>query len=204
MEKDRMWNRLVMPLVMVLAGTSFLTALGCARSQPSRFFMLHSQPGPVGETGERKVRSLGILPVRFPQYLDRPQIVTRTSRNEVRLAEFDRWAEPLKTNFTQVLGENLARLLRSDGIVVFPVQKSVEVQTLLSLEVLQFDGSLGGECRLIARWIVYGRDGKTPLTTGRSDLVERVDSSTYDALVSAQSRAVGVLSRDIAQSLAQM
>lgn len=194
-------------LAMIFVGAGLLAGWGCAGSGPARFFLLSSQPGMEAEPFEAegdKGPSLVILPVRFPQYLDRPQVVTRTNRNEIQLAEFHRWAEPLKVNFTRVLAENLSRLLRSDGVVLFPAPRSVEVRTLLSLEVLQFDGALGGESRLIARWVVYGGDGKTVVKTGRSEVVERADSPTFDALVIAQSRAVAALSRDIAQSLAGM
>ena len=57
---------------------------------------------------------IGVGPITVPKYLDRPQIVTRSGRNQLALGEFDRWAEPLQDNVLRVLAENLAFLIPTD------------------------------------------------------------------------------------------
>ncbi len=72
---------------------------GCGSTPPSRFYHLDSMTSP-GEGGqqtggeEKTIISLG--PVRIPDYLDRPQIITSSGDNEFNLSEFDRWAGSLE------------------------------------------------------------------------------------------------------------
>ena len=61
--------------------------------------------------GGRRCLSFGIGPIKIPEYLNQPKIVTRKGPNELTLAEFDRWAERLKDNLTRVLAKNLSNLL---------------------------------------------------------------------------------------------
>jgi len=87
------------PRFTVITLICSLTVLGgCASTEPSRFYILHSLSGSEAETqiaaAENGV-AIGIGPIELPEYLDRPQIVTRLSKNELQLAEFDQWVEPL-------------------------------------------------------------------------------------------------------------
>ncbi len=126
-----------------------LLAAGCAGSKPSRFYMLSPvSGGPEGRAPASECRDLaiGVGPVDFPEYLDRPQIVTRTGEDILKLAEHDRWAEPLDRNFTRVLAENLSVLLATDRVYIFPWSRSVQVTHRVSVHVSRFDqGTCGAE-----------------------------------------------------------
>jgi hypothetical protein len=73
------------------------------------------------------------------------------------------------------------------------------------LVVERFEGTLGGEVTLIARWVVYENpaedSGKKEGLVQRSRIVEAVRGSDYPALVAAHNRAVERLSREIAGGL---
>ena len=56
----------------------------------------------------------------IPGYLDRLQIVTRDANDEVAVAMYDRWAEPLENGIAQVLADNLGAHVASERIAVFP------------------------------------------------------------------------------------
>ena len=102
-------------------------AMGCANSAPSRYYMLNALPDPdSGHERQGKAHPLiiGLVPVELPAYLDRRPIVTRVSENELHLAEFNEWAEPLKDNVSRVLIENLQALLSKDAFDVFPFDTS--------------------------------------------------------------------------------
>lgn len=82
---------MVFGLVALTLGTA-LVAGGCA-SQPSRFYLLSAMPNTEMASPEapgEKASTIAIGSVTIPRYLDRPQIVTRTSPYELRVAEFDR------------------------------------------------------------------------------------------------------------------
>ena len=113
---------------VVSIGLLLAIVAGCAGPSPrSNYYLLSALPDL--ETGEATTAafdglSVGIGPVSFPGYLDRPQIVIRTGPNEISFSEFDRWAEPLKNNFMRVLKEDLAELLKTDSIFVYPCSAS--------------------------------------------------------------------------------
>jgi len=78
----------------------------CGTTHNSRYYTL--TPVPVGQ--DRKPDEpgtvpvvLGIGPVTLPDYLDRPQIVLRTSQNELVFSEYSRWAGSLATDTVRVL-----------------------------------------------------------------------------------------------------
>lgn len=184
--------------------TACAVASGCGGSQPSRFYLIHSvAAGEIlpGQTACRPDLSLGIGPVSLPEYLDRPQIITRTGRNELVLAEFDRWAEPLSDSFTRVLAENLSRMLGTDRVFIYPWPRTTQVDCQVAVEVNHFEGFPGGRAQLSAWWTIYGDNEKTILMRKQSEIAEPVGSGSPEDLVAAQSRVLAAFSREIALAI---
>ena len=184
-------------LIMVLSGCGGTTA-------PARFYVLSPLAG--AEKGAQPLRdesriSIGIGPVEVAQYLDRPQIVTRLSPNELKLGDFDHWGEPLKDNFSRVLTENVLTLLSGEPIAVFPLRGPTKLDYRVEVEVLVLDGDLGGRAELVARWGIIRDEDRELVFTKKSSISEAVGGGSYEAFVSAQSRAVEALSREIATAL---
>jgi uncharacterized protein len=178
--------------------------LACAGSAPSRFYTL----SPLAESTETRWADtpdngvvVGIGPVVFPEYLDRPQIVTRLSPNELNLNEFNKWAEPLKDTFTRVLTENLSALLSPDAVRIFPWRSAVPLDYQLDVSVVRFDGNLGEPVTLIVRWNILGSQEKELLVTRRSVYTQKASGSDYAALVAAKSSTLEQFSRDAADAL---
>lgn len=150
---------------------------------------------------DKRQGTIGIGPVELPAYLDRQQVVTRVSANELHLAGFDEWAEPLGDNFTRVLMENLSILLSSGSFIILPIRGPEPIDYQVGVEVMRFDGSLGGDASLLVRWTIFGKDDKKLLLTRKSSFKEATGASGYEALVAAQSRTVEALSREIAGAI---
>ncbi len=182
---------------MLLAGLA-----GCANSQDTRFYVLTPLAG-VGHPGGAVVRrpAIGLRPVGLPEYLDRPQIVTRTSENTLRLAEFDQWGSSLQDNVTRVLAENIALLVPTERVAVFPWMRDNRVEYEIAVEVARFDGTLGATCSVVAHWTVSGRGGRESLSAGTFSRTEAAGDD-YASLVAAYSRLIGALARDIATAMA--
>ncbi len=185
----------------------FMVLVGCATSQPTKFYILSplsdSEGGAQAAAGEQDI-AIGLGPVDFPDYLDRSEIVTRdTLSNEILLSDFDMWAESPKLNFTRVLADNLSILLSTDQVALYPWRRSVPVQYQVLVDVIRFDGELGGDAMLTARWTVLEeRDRKKKvLAKNKSTFREPTGAKSYEALVSAQSRTVAALSREIAEGI---
>jgi uncharacterized protein len=189
-------------LVMLVAA---LLALGACASTPSRFYILNplstSEVIPATAAAQGPVIAVG--PVTVPKYLDRPQIVTRASRNQLTLGEFDRWAEPLPDNISRVLGENLARLVPTDHILLQTWPRPANLDYQVTVEVLDFEGGLGGESVLLALWSLLDGAERT-LMTRRASLQVPVGGRDYEALVQAMNQMIGTLSRDIAEAIQQL
>jgi hypothetical protein len=176
---------------------------GCASTPETRFYVLSPLPAnerPRDMPGQAPI--VGLRPVDLPEQLDRPQIVTRSGPNMLHLAEFDQWAAPLRESFTRVLAENLAILIPADRVAQFPwSNETPEYQ--VAVEVVRFEGALGGDASLIANWTIARRGRKEAPAAGRSTHSEPAGGS-YATLVSAQSRLVAALGRDIAAALKAM
>lgn len=180
------------------------TLVGCGTTQASRFYMLESMAGTPSleriEAPDQDI-SVGLGPITFPDYLDRPQIVTRTQQNRVLVAEFDRWAGPLSGNVSRVLAEDLTLLLNTDNVVQYPWPASFEVTYQVMIDCYRFDGVLGDKALLEVQWSVVGKKGRKVLLLKRSAFAEPIGGASYEALVAAQSRALGNLSREMALAL---
>ena len=186
--------------------TLLFALAACAESQPSRFYLLATLPpaeiGPATSTPDKKV-SVGIDPITFPEYLNRPQIVTRASPTKLSLAEFDRWGEPLKDLFGRIMARNLSALLATEHVYRLPRRRIPSLDYRVEIDVIRFDAELGGKTVLATRWTVFGEDGKQPLVTRVStNEHSAADPEDFETVVAAMSRAVEDLSREIAVIMA--
>ena len=179
-----------------------LVLAGCiGASEPSRFFVLRPLPATGEPAAGGDAIAIGVGPVVFPAYLDRPEMVTQISDNELDVDEFHRWAEPLKDNFTGVLAENLSVLVATDRVAVFPWTRATPIDYQVTVQVTRFLGEVGGANTLTARWRIFKGDGKELLVTRQSSFTVDAISDDIAAMVEAQSRALEELSTAIAAEL---
>jgi hypothetical protein len=180
-----------------------LLLAGCARTAQVSYYQLSplEGAGSASFSAEAGNMVLGIGPMRLPEYLDRPQLVTRLSPNRLQLADGHRWAEPLSENILRVLGENLSALLGTDRILMHPWPASRSTDYQLLVEVLRFENESDGGARLVALWSVKGRDGGIVLPEKRSSHLVSAASLDQEGLVSALNEALGNFSREIGQEL---
>jgi uncharacterized lipoprotein YmbA len=199
-----MLNSHIFRFTLVTLAISVMIFSGCrGTSENARFYKLSSIVGideatkPAG-----KGVAIGIGPIKFPDHLDRPEIVTRTSRNALEIGDFDRWAGSLREDFSRVLTENLSILLSTDYVFVFPWGKTVPIDYQVKVEVSRFDGELGKSATLIARWTVFESGEKKELKAiRRSSITKPTDGRSYEAMVAALSQTVEQLSQEIAETI---
>ncbi len=203
-----MRGKIVALLVMFVAGvTAVVLTTGCVgtgQSPPTRFYMLTSlDPVDAAPEPSAGIEGQGILlgPIRFPVYLARQQIVTRTSPNEIRLAEFDRWAEPLETNFLNVLRENLSILLNTAFILEPPVPKNTGLEFQVVAGVSRFDAEPGRQVVLMVRWGILRVEDNQVLLTEKSTYTEPLNAGGFEEIAGIQSRLVADFSRDVAAAI---
>jgi uncharacterized lipoprotein YmbA len=195
--------------IFLLFASAFLAAFsGCFGTSPtSRFYTLT----PV-ETRKPSVNSgldvaVMVGPVTIPDYLDRRQIMTRSGRNELVLAEFDRWGGSLDGEITRVLIDGLGERLAPIRIAVLPWRSSslTDARRIyrIPIAVTRFDGTPGETVVLNAAWGVAVKEAKQEetLLATESTITEEVRGKDYGALVAAMGRAVDRLGKEIADSI---
>jgi uncharacterized lipoprotein YmbA len=181
-------------LALMLAGCLF------GASRPVDYYTLTPLPRPTGTGGPGATPGtiIALYPVAFPEYLDRPQIVTRADDNQIALSEFHRWAGSLKHAFANVLVENLNVLLAERRANVMFDTLTFDPSYLVTVTVNRFDGQLGDTVWLNAAWSIWDVKAKKMLAVKTSAIQEKAAAQGYAALVAAKSRAITALSREIA------
>jgi uncharacterized lipoprotein YmbA len=190
--------------ILFLACLMIMLVSGCGAVTPSAdFYML--KPLTAGASAQSGLKDLvvGVGPASFPEYLNRPQLITRESPIKVRVNEFQRWAGSLQEDFLQVLAENISLLLESNKVLAHPWGDYFSVGYKVPLDVQQFDGTPGETVLLNVRWAVLGSDDKV-LVTRKSVIKAEVKGTDYDALVLAQSQALAELSKEIAAEIRRL
>jgi len=182
-------------LALMLAGCLF------GASRPIDYYTLTPLPRPTGGTDATPGTNIALYPVVIPEYLDRPQIVTRTDDNQIALSEFNRWAGSVKYAFANVLVENLNVLLAGRRANVMFDTLTFDPNYLVTVTVNRFDGQLGDTAWLNAAWSIWDLKAKKMLAVNTSVIQEKAAAQGYAALVAAQSRALAALSREIAGEL---
>ena len=177
---------------------------GCGSSKAANYYVLHSiqNTGPeVRSAGVEQGPAIGVGPVTVPDYLDRPQIATRSSSSSLQFSEFDRWAEPLEKNLMRVLADDLSVLVPSEQVYIFPWPKSMPVRYQVTVEFVQLEKMPDEKVILDARWNILDDKGTKLLASKRSKLIMPVESGGFEAVASAESRAVEALGREIAAEI---
>ncbi len=177
---------------------------GCATTSPQvSFYTLKA----IADTPENRlpsaVRPLAVTlgPAEFPRYLQRSQIVTRRDDTRLTIADYHRWAGSFEEGVLTTLGENLAALLGTRRMVVYPTVASFPIDYRITLDIVQFEGSLGKQVVLKARWTIIDPASRLALSVEQSDITQAVSNGSYGALVVAHNDALASLSVEIANIL---
>lgn len=190
--------------LFVIAGCSILSP------QPDRtkFFVLTAVTD-AGATGTPPAAAngtselvIGVGPIGFPDYLRRPEVVTRTSPTTVELSDVDRWAEPLDSAFARVLSEDLSRLLGTQRIVAYPWYQSNRVDYQVECDVIHFETGSNGGSQLHAQWSI--RDGAGKLLIARESDITDTEASSDKSPSASLSHDLGNLSQQIATQIKEL
>jgi len=184
----------------------FLLA-GCSSTPATKFYKLNSLPSGQQENPAALLGmdiAIGVGPVELPEFLDRPQIVTRKSQNQLEISEFNRWAASLPRDFARVLAKNISTLLPTDRVSLYPWEDTFSPTYQIKLDVEQFDGQLGERVFLRVIWSVVGQEEANELLVRKTLIEEPVLTNDYEGLVAAQSSALATLSREIVEEIRKL
>ena len=192
----------------LLACALFLALAGCfGTSRPSRFYTLEPLQVRDGPGATATDATLAVGPVELPDYVDRPQIVTRSGANELVIAEFDRWGGSLEKQISSSLVATLRDRLAPRQIAVVPWKSAVlssGTPYRVTVSISRFDGVPGHSVVLQARWELCTQSGGKEESLGvkEASVTEQINGPDYDALVAAMQRALVRLGEQMADSIA--
>ena len=184
----------------LLALAAAVTLAGCGGSPSARFYTLTPLAQPQAPAAAASRLAVSVQPVEIPEYLDRPEIVTQEGGNEVKVAQFHRWAGSLGENISYVLAEDLGQLLGSDRVLVNDAPPPERPDYTLALRVLRLDCVPQDHVLLKAQWRLVAGDGSRRITRV-SSITEELPDARYQSMVAAANRALHRLSREIAAEL---
>lgn len=190
------------PFWIVLA---VLCLSGCAGRTQTQYFTLGAIEPPVAAPlATRPDLGLAIGPIEFPRYLDRPEIVTRDGAHRLVLSNANRWAGSLRSDVLRVVADDLAHLLGTSRVAVFPNEPRFRLDHRVLLDLRELEGVPGESVTLRMRWtVVSGADGRA-LVVEEAHVVEPTASPSFEDLVAAQRAALAAVSRAIATELATL
>ena len=192
-------------LGLFVLGAGLVAGTGCAGGSPSKFYTLSAIPvtaeTKIGKDAGGKPLVIGLGPVHLPYYLARKEIVTRTDAHRVDVAQNEFWGGSLQDDFSRTLLENLTFLLAEDRITLNPWPGGSRGDYRVSVDVLRFDGTRGGEIVLLTKWVVRNGSDNKEMRSRNVRIRETIKDQSYEALVEGMSRAVAGLSREIGNDI---
>ena len=187
----RTWKLPALLLTLLLAG--------CGSTPQSDYYILSTLPGDAGgNTGP----FIGVGPITVPQYLDRKGIVTREDDNHLKISSFHRWAEPLPDGVQRVVAVNLASLLDTQQVAIFPWLRSTSPDYGIEMNVVELS-SVGKDTRLIVKWVLRDIAAGMVVEQRISNFQHRANGEEPGEIAAAYSELLAKLSQDIAVSISQ-
>ncbi|MFH0935826.1 MAG: PqiC family protein [Candidatus Omnitrophota bacterium] len=184
-----------------------LTLPGCIsvpNSPTPRFYTLNAMEEiPPGE--KFNIPSdmiIGVGPVKIPEYLNRPQIVTQDKDKMLAFAQFDRWGESLDIGLERLIAENLTAMLSGATLKMFPWNLAIPVSYQVIIEVLQLESELDKDLFFVVQWAVIENEKMVLIKT--SEFRRAIDPHSYSGLARTLSAVCASLSNEIAGTLAAL
>lgn len=176
-----------------------LTALlAAACSQPNQNFYVLT-PGGAVPSGSGP--GIGVGPVSIAGYLDRVNLVTQESPNQLGVAEDHRWAGDLAESIASVTAANLGRLLHTGNVQTYPWQTDREIRWQVTMDIRKLHSQTDGFAIIEAGWRAYSLPDRRLVASKTFTDREALTADGFDASVAAQSVLLERLAESIASQL---
>jgi uncharacterized lipoprotein YmbA len=184
---------------LVFLAVLLMGLAGCASSPTPDLYTLAAQPGHPVAT--RKM-SVELRRIGLAGYLDRAEIVRGTTDFRLRVADSDRWGEPLGHMLERVLTEDLVTRLPQASVFAESGAISTRPDMVLEIDIQRLDADASGTLVLLAQTALRPDGGTATAQTVRLTSPLPVPASTQ-AQVAAMSLLIGQLADRVAEKLAE-
>ena len=182
--------------------TSIVLLAGCGTTPPNNYYLLSA--GGAGHGSDNQSPSLGIGPIEIPEYLNRNGLVYNRDGNQLYIASYERWAEPVANGVERVISLNLAGLLDTENVQSFPWYRSEQPDYGVQVTLMSLDAN-DTQATLIAEWVVTRPGSRQVLSRRISRLFHDMPAGTVSAaqIAPAYSELLFQLSELIAAKISE-
>jgi hypothetical protein len=178
---------------------TLLTVTGCGHSPPVRYVTLSAEPALAPQAATR-LQPVQLTAVHIPAELDRPELVTQTSANQLAIHENERWGAPLGQMMRRTLAQNLLARLPV-GSFVLPDAPAPPDTRKLVVTVLNAEAGASGTLALQASWTLLSGPASHTVLTQQVSLTSDMGSGDATAQAAALSHLLGQLADRISASI---
>ncbi len=180
----------------------FLTACSSlAPDTPEPSYYLFDTP--LNGNPKANKQSVGIE-VEVADYLHRPQMALRGSKNQIEFSDYHRWASELRGLIIDMLVNDLSIELDSERVFEYPWRLQDKVQHHIKIDISRLDGRLGERAYLQARTEIIPNESSASSKIDTYDLSITIASSEHNDLVLAKRELLKRLSQNIAASIQKL
>jgi uncharacterized lipoprotein YmbA len=196
-----------LPIMLALAAV-LLPACGILKpkADPTRNFVLRST-AERSASGSHSNLLISVGPTVVADYLDHKEIVSATGSNELDLAEFSVWAEPLDRAISQVVAKNLGEMLNSARVLPFPAVDVLKYDYKVGFWVKRFERDASGSVAFDCSWALGGMPGSGGKIVSRlfkTTVPVDGNADDYGAIAAAMSEALKSLSEEVHREIVKL
>lgn len=186
-------------LALLIMAPLLLAGCSGGKKAPEPTFYLLRAEARVPDGLQKPPVQVGISRVSVADYLGQDGIVVATGGGQVRAARQHLWAEPLDSSIRLFLRDAISADLG------YPVSADIgrrqSWQYRVDVRIDEWHGSLAGNVRMVASWLLIDVATDTELSRHRFEQSGSLTSDGYDALVRAQSNLLTQFADAISTSL---
>lgn len=148
--------------------------------------------------------AIAIARPALPSYLDRQQLVSRSSEGELQMNSYHLWSEPLDSAISRVTAANLGRLTNSLNIQPVESFITLDYGSLLEIRIARFEPDASGTLVLECTWKlqpVTGRIATTRAFRTAVPIAATASATDLTGRTAAMNEALARLARNVAGSL---
>lgn len=177
--------------------------VACSSAPSTHFYLLQALETEAIQLNESQLKPITVLvnPIKFPEYLDRPQIVLRDSDYRLQLSANHRWAEPLSNEFSRVFIENLNSRIAPGHALVYSELHGIQPNINLTIEVLQLDVNTADQATLSVKWAYWPEKNTEKMIRLTNEYSVPIKDQGFQSRIESQSRAIAVFSDDVAKTI---
>ncbi|MBD1390153.1 membrane integrity-associated transporter subunit PqiC [Neiella sp. HB171785] len=183
---------------VIICLIALMQLVACTSSSaPTRYYLLN--PTDSSQIDHSVDIELMVGPVQVADHLQRRGIIDRRSDYELNYSGAQLWASALPQQLPVIIRQSIQQQLPnaqlSDFTQALPMLNTSSHQ--LMLEILHFDGQLGGQVHLTASWQLYHRQQQKVISHGLFDQQLSTSGNGYSELVAGHNELLSALTQQL-------